>query len=432
LYSEVLQRLFKNVDVENKDLVQPIVAGLLKLLMALCVEASPEHILHRIEELWTPLEKYLLLLLSKDARISASGKAILDACRVIAFERSLHGLKDLSSGDVGSGQWLEILDATLDLFLPFIPSEMKDPLFAILKVAAELKYLVDNPSSTVFAARAPRIIEYLSIALCVPRHNIAGVVALAQGDWQAAADLCRPFCNLDAEWLDQITKLLPSVINTVDTREDLFSSTEDIAEAAQFNSHLASRVQQIAANAMQGKGSAGELFELVDLDKNGYISQEEFLLLMNRLDFDLNSHRVAEIMSTCKKKIPKTQVANVGTNSDAADGLSEEEFKEALKYLEGKVAINSMTLMNLSWARLMVYLLGFTLILVFLFVFIFFGMAAFISGGVFSSVVNSIMTISAGLGLSKAGEKTEKKKDEGNTSMKDLVEEVKTTVFGNE
>jgi len=269
----------------------------------------------------------------------------------------------------------------------------------------------------------------------VPQHYIKGIVALAQGDWAGATDLCRPFCDLDPEVLRQISKLLPSVSKTMKMATDTNSSVEELSELTQLNSHLASRVQQIAANAMEGKCTSSDLFELVDLDKNGFVSQEEFKILMNRLGFDLNAHRIAEIMSTCKKKQRKGRLNGVSDGERAEqEGLTEEEFEDALNYLKGKVAVNSLDLLKVSWPILSFYLAILTLLLILVFFFIFLGMSAFSSGGVFSSVVNSIMTIGAGLGLSKGSAKTDstKKKDDGSSDVKSLVEEVQTTIFGNE
>merc|ERR1712139_431680 len=148
---------------------------------------------------------------------------------------------DLHSCDCeGTGKALEVLKATMALLLPFIPPEMVDPLYAVLRIAAELKDLGENPSSTTFAKHAPHIVENISIALCVPKHNVRGILALAQGDWEGAADLCRPFCNLDPDLLHQICALLPSIRKTVDMGRDKFTSMEELGEEVQLNSHFAS------------------------------------------------------------------------------------------------------------------------------------------------------------------------------------------------
>jgi len=197
-------------------------------------------------------------------------------------------------------------------------------------------------------------------------------------------------------------------------------------------------VEQITTDALNNKGTPEELFELLDVDRNGHISQEEFRLLMDRLDFPLNEHRIIEIMSSCKKprlNLSKSKLAGATeTEIDAANGLDLEEFKEALKYLQSLIAMNAMQNLNIAWPRLMFLLIVFGALLVMLFLFIAIGMNAFVSSGVFSSVVNSVLTIATGLGgfkLVKAGGTDTDKKDGDNKHAMAAVQDVKATFFSN-
>jgi hypothetical protein len=336
----------------------------------------------------------------------------------------------------GSDIAMFILSASLDLLLPFMPTEMREPLLAVLKITSTLSEIASNPGKSSFARHAPALIENMAIALCVPSHTVKGIVALSQGDWGAAVDLCKPFCQLNPEILHQISQVLPAVQKTVVDSTDNFAEAEEVLGASQVNSHSAARIKQIAASAMQDQGSAKDLFELVDLDKNGCISMEEFQILMNRLGFRLNSHRLVEIMSTCKKKMPakENSVGRIGAEIESIQGLDQEEFTQALAYVQSLVTVNSLQCLNISWSWLMVLLIRFTIILLAVIVVIILGLSAFVSGGIFNSIINSVLTIATGIGgfqiFKPGGSAASQDSAEATESKKNLITEVKDTVLG--
>jgi len=61
-------------------------------------------------------------------------------------------------------------------------------------------------------------------------------------------------------------------------------------------------------------------------------------------------------------------------------------------------------------------------------VFIWLGINAFVTGGVFNSIVNSVMTISSGIALWKKQQSAEQN-SENNDKIKNMVQEVQDTVF---
>merc|ERR1712073_48066 len=97
----------------------------------------------------------------------------------------------------------------------------------------------------------------------------------------------------------------------------------------------------------------------------------------------------------------------------------------------GSVAMRSLKLLGRSWGWLMLRLIYLCVVLVLIFVFIFLAMTAFLSGGIFGAIVNSLMTITAGLGLARK-EYQEKSNGEDQTIMSDVVEEIQDMVMNDQ
>lgn len=420
----------KFVSVGQRNELMDLVDQLVRLLVVLCVDSNPADILTQLDMLIQPLKRFLLNLIDDDNIVSAAER-LLDSVWEIA--RDAPGLKvseyvDLfSEGEDGKPPpAIVIMGALKDLLLPFMPEEMHQPLLDVLRVLSELSQLSADPTPLGFKSRTPIIIEKMASVLSVPKHNVSGIIALAKGDWAGAADLCRPFCNIDTDVFDAMTQLLPTVQKTIVKSKDTHTSGEEMAELAESNSSIATRVQQIAAAAAKNEAVVKDLFDLVDIDKNGTITIEELELVMKRLGFKLTHHRLLEILSACKKKKDKGAI----TTAEDADGLTLEEFESSLLYLTKKVAWNSMEEMLVSWPRLLAYLVFFTFLLALTMAFIGLGVNAFVTGGTFSAIVNSSLTVVAGLSMSRAkagqGESTGGEPD----VVKSMLADVSSTVMG--
>lgn len=320
-----------------------------------------------------------------------------------------------------------MLSATLDLLVPFLAREMRKPLQAVLKVLVELAHLRADPSLANLARRRVPIVEGTAVAFGVPKHTVSGIIALAQGDWAGATEMCRPFCSLDLEVLTHMSRLLPSVRQTIAPETSGSTRREDVEALVELRTRLASRARVISHDVALSKGSLAQLFDMTDVDKSGRIEIEELKVVMTRLGFNLNEHRINEILSKCKTKAFKK--AGPITKGDV-DGLDEEEFKMALDYLKQRVAADALCLLGNSWERLMMILVWLCFQLLLICIFIFLGISAFTTGGVFSAVVNSGLTIAAGIGLSKkkTGESMQTAKSVEKVQL--LVAEVKDTLFG--
>merc|ERR1711865_123325 len=215
--------------------------------------------------------------------------------------------------------------------------------------------------------------------------------------------------------MGQIAQLLPNIqkLVKVGNEERGKLAKQGIENLASEGSALiSSRMKQISDKLSGSKGDAGDLFALTDVDGNGKINMEEFNMCTVRLGYKLNPSRVNEIFSRCKKDL-------------SAEELNEQEFKEALDYLQTRVATTSHMMLGKSWGTLMLILCLLTFILFLLLVFIFLGMSAFTQGGgTFNAVINSCMTLVAGVGMMKGGKKND---SEDQKKTKDMVGEVHDT-----
>lgn len=421
----LLNRLPTDWSSHEKEELETIVHKLVALLLALCVDAPLEIVNSLILGLLEPLEKFAKSLLQGDDRMERAGGNLIGAARrmaaMVAQGRSLSKAGLLQPQGNEPALLIVVLEASVDLLLPFMASKIRGPLQELVKVLAELTHLRADPTMECFLNRFPAIAESTAAALSVPKHTISGVVALARGDWAAAVDFCRPFCNLDPKVLEQMSMLLPTVQKTVASGKEAMekpTKSDGFKDIMKGSSVFAARMKHITGSVSQGKGSASDLFVLIDIDRNGSISEEEFRMCMVRLGYQLNEHRLVEVFSKCKRKL----------DGNTAE-LTEQEFKEALEYLEIKIAGTTLSLLGRSWTRLMLVLVLLLFLLALIMAFIFLGMSAFVTGGTFSAIVNSCMTIGAGIGLLCKDTRDTKGEVEDQLTTEAVVEEVKDTVF---
>jgi len=426
----LLDNIFTALNVQSDDL-RNIIQQLVTLLVGICVDAQPDNLQKQIWELCDPLERYVQRLVQGNEQMGRSIAVLVQAAKdiasMVAKGQNINQMGLLSAVETAQdGQdpmGVQILKAVIDLVLPFMPQDVRKPVISVLKVLNGVANLAANPTLSNFARHRVDIIENVADALCIPKRDISGILALAQGNWSEAVELCKPIADINPEVMSQISKLLPNIKRTIAPN---LGGENDLKSLAESNGIVASRIKQIAEDAVRNKGSALELFELTDLDGNGRISTEEFQLLMTRLGLTLSPHRMTEILSMCKRGLDKRKAGEV--TSEDLSGLSLEEFKVALDYLQKKMARDSISLLGHSWGRLMWILSLLITGLILLMVFIWLGINAFVTGGVFNSIVNSVMTISSGIALWKKQQSAEQN-SENNDKIKNMVQEVQDTVF---
>lgn len=103
---------------------------------------------------------------------------------------------------------------------------------------------------------------------------------------------------------------------------------------------------------------------------------------------------------------------------DQTNELSLSEFAEAVEHVELEVAKKALELMGLSRSTLLSGSAASVGTLLMLFGFVLVGAAVFADGGSFSSIVSSLLPVSAGAGLRSSAER-----DTEEFSVKDKVEE---------
>jgi len=274
---------------------------------------------------------------------------------------------------------------------------------------------------------APFVAEGISKALGAPVEQISGVLALAQGKWEGATELCKPFCDLDPKLLDDMMRFLPVVKSTLTSGNELVETLKGNTEQKE---QIEQRVKQISGNVENQKGTSTDLFDLIDLDRNGTISLQEFRLATNRLGFHLSEHRIFEVFSNCKKSMDKEKPG--GQNGPMAHELNAEEFKQALDYLQNQVARFSLSFLGRSWGWLLLKVIYLGVCLCLIFSFIFLAMDAFISGGTFSTIVNSAMTVGAGIAMLLRKEGGDDSSGEEQKKSSNVVEDVTDMVLNDQ
>jgi ABC-type multidrug transport system fused ATPase/permease subunit len=132
----------------------------------------------------------------------------------------------------------------------------------------------------------------------------------------------------------------------------------------------------------EGKASSRDLFKMIDMagNGNGTVDKQEYGVLATRLGNQLSEHRITEIFAEVKKKSGSTTLE-----------LDEDEFTEALKYLQDKNIMMTLEAMGISMSTLVGLLTMLVILLVLLFAFIFVGIEAFAIGGSFGAVINSVI-----------------------------------------
>jgi len=422
--------------VGNEDLAE-IVNRLVRLLIGICIEAPSDSIEQMIAEIIDPtssasLLNFAMTLMEREGRSTKAAERLITETRNIAAKaaegKSVTQMRLLSPGENGEkAPVAKIVESIFELLLPFVGPGLQNPIFAILEVVTHLGEVMSDPTMRSFLKHAPFIADGISKALGAPAEQVNGVIALAQGKWEGATDLCKPFCDLDPKLLDNMMRFLPVVKRTVTSGNEL---VENLKGNIEQKEHIEQRVKQISSNVENLKGTCTDLFDLIDLDRNGTISLQEFRLCTNRLGFHLSEHRILEVFSNCKKSIGKENVG--GQNGAMVHELNAEEFKQALDYLQQQVATFSLSFLGRSWGWLMLKLIYFCIILLLVFLFIFLAMDAFITGGMFNTIVNSAMTVVAGLAMLMRKEGTDDSSGEEQKKSSNVVEDITDMVLNDQ
>eukprot|EP00928_Gymnodinium_smaydae_P079656 TRINITY_DN63525_c0_g1_i1.p1 TRINITY_DN63525_c0_g1~~TRINITY_DN63525_c0_g1_i1.p1 ORF type:complete len:545 (+),score=71.08 TRINITY_DN63525_c0_g1_i1:213-1637(+) len=431
LMPHLLPRLYELVGVTDERLLF-IGQKLLNLLIAVIVGAPAERLENEFFQVCTPVREHLVQLVDGEGRLGEAINNLVGAATYIhnmtIQGKTIEQMALFKPGDDGQEPVaMIVLSAVLDLIVPFISDDLRKPLEAVLQLMNDFAQLAVDPSKQTLRNRQESIVKNLAECLSAPQHTVSGVLALARGDWGEATELCRPFCNLDPELLKQLSRYLPSV------RDTIFPKAQDAAGAQgasleEKKNQFIARAKAIGDSALRGGGGAMELFELTDLDGDGRISVEEFRLVIRRLGYRLSDHRIDEILSRCKGNALK----KAHVDKKDLEGMTMPEFKSALDYLQQRVTLDSMSLLGNSWGRLVAILVFLMFVLLLTFCFLYAGISAFTTGGVFSSIINSGMAIGSGLALARQKQGASVQDSESKERVKSIVVDVKDTIYGDE
>ena len=123
----------------------------------------------------------------------------------------------------------------------------------------------------------------------------------------------------------------------------------------------------------------------------GYVTLNEFNILLKRLSINLSNHRIREIYTYVKD----TKKGTSKKNKSVLDAyLTKEEFCHALEYIHNNSVIMVTSRLGVSLEILLFGFLYTVLILVLIFVFIFLGYEGFSNADSFESSVSSLYPIS--------------------------------------
>jgi len=203
---------------------------------------------------------------------------------------------------------------------------------------------------------------------------------------------------------DVITRLISSV-------ETKFSSTFFTNQQTDPQAWNA-----IFRKIKEGSATSQDLFQVVDQigNQDGTVDEREFGLLACRLGLKLSSHRIKEIFS--KVKGSKSMVGS-------ENYLNQEEFAQALGYLQSKNLTQALLLLGISPEQLIVVFIWLIILLIFIFAFVFLGIKAFALGGTFGALINSLFPAAGAAVLGKKSEATANKLEKNN------VQEAADTAF---
>jgi len=123
---------------------------------------------------------------------------------------------------------------------------------------------------------------------------------------------------------------------------------------------------------------------MFDKDQSGDIDFKEFLELTKYLQLGLTENQCMKIFSEAAK----------------ADGLlDKDDFENAMNILQSKISHRALILLGFNTVELAKSLGAKMIILLGMFGFIFLGIAAFVTGNTFGTLVNSALPIASALGI---------------------------------
>lgn len=211
----------------------------------------------------------------------------------------------------------------------------------------------------------------------LPLHMIKEIFKVCSGNLDGMYGLIQSLTGCDDTKINVLKKLISETQVLINQAKAI--KVPDAAEIAhsKFKEELEEKIKE-------GKLTTEDMFKMIDEDGSGKVSKQEFAGFCNRMGMSLTEHRITEIFANVKK-----QSKNPQAKDDSE--LNMEEFTLAHNYVQSKNTNQALDQIGMSLPKLSGKLMVLAFILLLIFVFIFFGIAAFSEGGSFGAVINSVM-----------------------------------------
>ena len=227
----------------------------------------------------------------------------------------------------------------------------------------------------------------------IDQHLVKGFLALAKGDWRAMKQMIARICEFDEGLIDKIVQLILQLrkAKAADTTEEKTEQTTD-------------KYEQLKQRIPDGT-DVEAVFDMLDVSSDGTLHFNEFQEAFKIYNLPMSEERQLEIFTRF--------------DTDGGDNeLSLQNFVQCMAYIRKEVSRQAMDDLGFSIGANIGKILIAIIILLILFVFIFLGIAGFTTNTTLGSVVNSLMPISAGGLLTRAG----------STDLTEVIKKIKDSV----
>jgi hypothetical protein len=141
-----------------------------------------------------------------------------------------------------------------------------------------------------------------------------------------------------------------------------------------------------------GEGFLAKIFSQFDADRSGTIDFYEFQEMLRYINVNISQEKAIQIFTR--------------VDSDGSKALTYDEFERGFALLASEIALAALQSLGITDTQIYAAVGSGFLILIFLFSFIFLGMAAFTENSTFGSVVNSGFLLGGGAGVATSDEDT--------------------------
>ncbi|KAL4503518.1 hypothetical protein ABPG73_017261, partial [Tetrahymena malaccensis] len=367
------------------------------------------YILHQIENLLEKVGNDLL-------KIDDSVKDLIQVVFYLITNQETQKIKDkaeLKDKQYCLIELLKIAFENPDLYDFFFQSHKAkkntdQPDNMINAITDILQSILDKPTQSI--KDSDLVKEVLKLLKYASKGNIdvsiiEQVISIINGDHQSIFSLLKKFEVVEENKIVLIQRVYNQIVDM-----PIFKKIDKAIVGTSSNEER-NTFQEIMNKLKDGKATINDLFVALDAqgDNNGSISIDEFQSLFSRLGMELSRNRVYEIFAYVKNKKQKS----IGAIKTDDLSLDVEEFEKAFKYVNDKKTSMSLEKLGISPALLALALGVLVVILIALFIFIFLGIKAFTVGGTFGSIINSLIPMTAALGVTGTQEnKKDKLKEE--------------------